>query len=437
MADESPRPSATTRRTMLKAAAGLAAAAVLPRRLRAASLDDDGPVADGRRVVVIGAGAFGGWTALALQRRGAHVTLVDAWGAGHSRASSGDETRVIRAVYNGDATYIDMVLRAWSHWHAAESRWQRRVFMRTGALWMYEGADTEATSSAPLLAARGVTLDRLTPDEVARQWPQIRPDGLRVAHYEPDAGYLLARASCELVRDEFVRLGGTWRLAQARPGAVTSGRLSHVELTTDTGTAERLEADAFVFACGPWLGPLFPDVVGRGILPTRQDVVYVGLAAGDSRFDDTRFPVWINYGSRLLYGIPGNERRGFKVADDTPGIPFDPTRGDRRVSPSAVALARGLLARRFPALADAPIVETRVCQYEMSPIGDFLMDRHPGASNTWLLGGGSGHGFKMGPAVGETMAQQVLDGDAPAAKFSYAAFAAAKAKVGAGQRKHS
>lgn len=429
--------SAPSRRTILKAAVGLAATAMLPRRVRASARSDERPAAKRPRVVVIGAGAFGGWTALSLQRRGAQVTLVDAWGAGHSRASSGDETRVIRAVYNGDATYIDMVQRAWSHWHAAEERWQRQVFTPTGAVWMYEGADTEATSSAPLLAARGVTLERLTPDEVGKRWPQIRPDGLRSAYYEPGAGYLLARASCELVRDEFVRLGGAWRLAQAKPAAIRDGRLSGVELGTDSGTIERLEADAYVFACGPWLGGLFPEAVGRGVLPTRQDVVYVGLAAGDSRFDDSRFPVWVNYGSRLMYGIPGNERRGFKVADDTPGVPFDPTRGDRRVTPAAIALARGILARRFPALADAPIVETRVCQYEMSPIGDFLMDRHPGASNTWLLGGGSGHGFKMGPAVGETMANQVLDGEAPAAKFSYAAFAAARAKVGAGPRKHS
>jgi len=60
----------------------------------------------GPRIIVVGAGAFGGWTALSLLRGGARVTLIDAWGAGHSRSSSGDETRLIRTMYDGDRVYI-------------------------------------------------------------------------------------------------------------------------------------------------------------------------------------------------------------------------------------------------------------------------------------------------------------------------------------------
>lgn len=438
MSDSPPRGPSASRRSLLRAAAGLAVASVLPR----ASAPLPSPARrrlrrDGPRLVVIGAGAFGGWTALSLLRRGAQVTLVDAWGAGHSRASSGDETRVIRAIYNGQATYTDMVLRAWAGWHAAEERWGRRVFQRTGALWMFEGTDAAASTSAPLLAARSVALERLDADEVTRRWPQIRADGIRSAWYEPDAGYLLARASCELVRDEFVRLGGTWRVATASPGGIRNGRMAEVALAAD-GVTTRLEADVFVFACGPWLGAVFPDVIGRGVRATRQDVVYFGLPSGDTRFDDARCPVWINAGSRLMYGIPGNERRGFKVADDTPGVPVDPTTLDRRVSPAALELARATLARRFPGLVGAPVAEMRVCQYEMSPSGDFLMDRHPEASNVWLLGGGSGHGFKMGPAIGDDLSTHVLDGGSPPALFSYPAFVAARERRSAAtQRKPS
>ena len=364
-----------SRRDVLRTAAGVAVAAALPGVAASAPRPTR---RDGPRLVVIGAGAFGGWTALALQRRGAQVTLVDAWGAGHSRASSGDETRVIRAIYNGNATYTDMVLRAWAGWHAAEERWGRRVFVRTGALWMFEGADTEAATSAPLLAARQVALDRLSAADVATRWPQIRPDGIRSAYFEPDAGYLLARASCQLVREEFESRGGTWRIGTVSPGAGRGGRMPSITITTD-GVASSLEADAFVFACGPWLGSVFPDVIGRGVRATRQDVVYFGLPSGSRAFDDTHFPVWINVGPRLMYGIPGNERRGFKVADDTPGVPVNPSTLDRQVSAAALRLARDTVARRFPGLVGAPVSETRVCQYEMSPNGDFLMVRHPAA----------------------------------------------------------
>ncbi|MFN9350546.1 MAG: FAD-dependent oxidoreductase [Gemmatimonadota bacterium] len=441
MSNERSRETPPSRRAVLRTAAGLAASALLPRGLTA--MTTAAPPATGRarrdgpRIVVIGAGAFGGWTALSLLRRGAQVTLVDAWGAGHSRASSGDDTRVIRAIYGGNATYTDMVLRAWAGWHAAEERWGRRVFRQTGALWMFEGDDTAAATSAPLLAARDVEVERMDAGEVARRWPQIRADGIRTAWYEPGAGYLLARLACERVREEFIAMGGTWRLATATPGPIRGGRMAGVVLAED-GNATRLEADAYVFACGPWLGTLFPEAIGTGVLPTRQDVVYFGLPAGDTRYDDGRFPVWINTGARLMYGIPGNERRGFKVADDTAGSPVNPTTLDRRISPAALQLARATVARRFPGLVGAPVAETRVCQYEMSPTGDFLMDRHPEAENAWLLGGGSGHGYKMGPAIGEDLTAQLLDARSVPEAFTYRAFAAARARLtSTSTRRHS
>ena len=194
-----------------------------------------------------------------------------------------------------------------------------------------------------------------------------------------------------------------------------------------------------MFACGPWLGKLFPDAVGDGIVPTRQDVVYFGTPPGDQRYDESRFPVWLNFGARLLYGIPGNDRRGFKVADDSAGEPVDPTTLNRMVSAKAMRIARALLARRFPGLVGAAVAETRVCQYEFSPTGDFLLDRHPGAGNAWLVGGGSGHGFKMGPAIGDEVAGLVLDRTPTATQFSYAHFETgrtARRKAG-GKRAHS
>ena len=354
-------------------------------------------------VVVVGAGAFGGWSALALLRAGMRVTLVDAWGAGHSRASSGGETRVIRAVYNGVALYSEMAARAFVLWREAEQQWKQQVLFPTGALWLCESDDSYVRNSIAPVKAAGLSVDQLSPEDAARRYPQMSFRGVRTVYYEPEAGYLTARAACELVRETFVREGGTYRQAGVQPAVTGQSRLTRVALSDGS----QLEADRFVFACGPWMPQLFPDVIGRRIVATRQEVFFFGPPAGDTRFDFGQLPVWVHMGARLVYGVPGHERRGVKVADDTAGDDVDPTTMDRTPGAAGVARARAIVRERFPDLANAPLVEARVCQYEASSDGHFLVDRHPDLENAWLVGGGSGHGFKMGPALGEHVARLV------------------------------
>ncbi|MBW8873818.1 MAG: FAD-dependent oxidoreductase [Acidobacteria bacterium] len=367
-------------------------------------------------VAVIGAGAFGGWTALELCRRGARVTLLDAWGPGHSRSSSGGETRIIRGVYGPDKVYVDWTARALPLWREAESRWGLPLYRRTGCLWMCGDDDAYVRTSLPHLADAGLAIAGLSPREARRRFPQIDFAGVASVFYEEEAGYLLARRACQAVAAGVAAEGGEVRLAAAAPGPIAHGRLERLEL----GRGFTLAADLYVFACGPWLGGLFPEVIGeRRILSTRQEVFYFGPPAGDPRFEEGACPVWIDLsGERIYYGIPGNEHRGFKVADDTRGEPLDPTTAERTVTPSLLDAARSAMARRFPALAGAPLVETRVCQYENTPDGHLLFDRHPHAANVWLLGGGSGHGFKLGPAVGEYAAETILGDRAPLPLFA-------------------
>jgi glycine/D-amino acid oxidase-like deaminating enzyme len=184
----------------------------------------------------------------------------------------------------------------------------------------------------------------------------------------------------------------------------------------------QLKADYFVFACGPWLGKLFPEAIGDLVLPTKQDIFFFGTPAGDDRFSDAHLPVWGDHRGRFRYGIPGSGRRGFKIADDTRGPAFDPTDGERVVNPETLKDIREYVGFRFPALKDAPLVETRVCQYEQTPDGHFIIDRHPGSDNVWIVGGGSGHGFKHGPAVGEMVAELVLKEREPDGYFCFRRF---------------
>jgi glycine/D-amino acid oxidase-like deaminating enzyme len=365
-------------------------------------------------IAVVGAGAFGGWTALWLRRRGCRVTLLDAWGPGNSRASSGGESRVIRGVYGPDRIYVDWVVRSLAVWRESEARWGIRLYHPTGVLWMFSGSDAYARAAIPLLADAGLRVDELALDEARRRFPQIDFQGVRSAFFEETAGWLAARRACRAVAAALAAEGGEVRQAAALPGAIRGGRMEPLALADGTALA----ADAYVFACGPWLGGLFPEVIGGAVLPTRQEVFFFGTPAGDPRFHAGAMPVWLELGEHGFYGIPGNDHRGFKMADDTRGAPIDPTFGDRTPTPALIEKARRYLALRFPALAGEPLVESRVCQYENSPDGDFLIDRHPEAGNVWLVGGGSGHGFKLGPAVGEHAAGLVLGEGTPLPRFS-------------------
>ena len=350
------------------------------------------------RVVVIGAGAFGSWTAFHLRRLGADVTLIDSWGPGNTRSSSGGETRVIRAIYGPDRVYVEMVKRAYELWELLDPS----LYVDTGALWMHRGDDAYVRSSLPILHELGFPVDQLTIADAAKRYPQINFGGVKSIYLERRAGALSARRACVAVRDAFTHIGGTYRTAQARP------MVNDRALTLGDGS--KLEADHFVFACGPWLGKLFPDVIGDAVRPTRQEVFYFGTPPGSERYQPPHLPIWIDFGERIIYGIPDVHGRGFKVADDTRGEPVDPTTLERRASDAGLNRARHLLAERFPEMAKAPLLASEVCQYENSPDGDLIIDRHPNANNVWLAGGGSGHGFKLSPAVGEIAAARILTG---------------------------
>lgn len=379
----------------------------------------------GRHVVVVGAGAFGGWTAWWLARRGARVTVVDAWGPGNMRASSGGETRVIRGSYGDRAIYTKMAARALALWRDREREWGTPLYTRTGALWMFGKDDGFAKASVPLMSDAGFPAERPSIEEARKRWPQISFEGISSTLFEPEAGYLLARRSCAAVLERARSLGVEYRMAAVRPPEPAKP-LERISLEGGGSIA----ADAFVFACGPWLGRLFPDAIGDRVRATRQEVFYFGPLAGDTRFEEPSMPVWVDYRDRLMYGIPGNAFRGFKVADDTAGAAFDPTDGDRRASPKAIEDARAFLRVRFPALANAPLLGAEVCQYELTPDSHFIVDRHPAAENVWIAGGGSGHGFKMGPAIGEMIADLVLGNGEPDPQLRLSRFKKAPAAAG-------
>ena len=366
---------------------------------------------------MIGAGAFGAWTAHHLAAAGAHVTLVDAYGPGNSRSSSGDESRILRCGYGPDAIYSSMARRSRELWRALDARQGSGLplWHPCGVLWLAPAGDAYTTATLATLRHGHYAVDVLDQTALRARYPHLSTDGVVLALIEPDAGVLMARRSIQTLAAELGRTGVRIRRGRALQ-PTTPGRVQAVRLTDGT----ELPGARFVFACGAWLPAVFPELLGPRITPTRQVVMYFGTVSGDERFTATHTPAWVDF-TAGVYGIPDVEGRGFKVGIDTHGTRFDPDTGDRTIDGESVDAARAWLQRRFPAMADAPLVESRVCQYENTSNGDFVIDRHPGLDNVWLCGGGSGHGFKHGPAVGEFTAERVLKGDATHPRFALAA----------------
>jgi sarcosine oxidase len=367
-------------------------------------------------VAVIGAGVFGAWTAHHLRQAGQRVVLLDAYGPANSRASSGGESRIIRMGYGADEIYTRSAMRSLDLWQQFCQRTGQTLFHQTGVLWTAAEGDAYAENTRRTLARCGAHFELLSPAELKSRYPQMDFAAATWGIYEPESGALMARRAVEAVVADTVRHGVEFlRAAVAAPHG--TGTLAAI--STESG--DTMQAGAFVFACGPWLPKVFPDLLARRIAPTRQEAFFFGTPPGDARFAPPAMPVWIDFSDpRGPYGFPDLENRGVKIALDQHGPRIDPDTADRVPSAAGLAAARDFLGQRLPALRNAPLVEARVCQYENTSNGDFLIDRHLDFTNVWLVGGGSGHGFKHGPAVGEYAAAHILHGEAVDPRYSLA-----------------
>lgn len=368
------------------------------------------------RVAVIGAGVFGSWTAYHLLDAGCDVVLIDAFGPAHSRASSGGESRLIRAAYGRDAIYTRMARDSLPQWRELNAMAGLPIFHPSGVLFFFATEEPYFRDTIAVHEEVGLPLEVLGRSEMARRFPMIDFDGVEIGLFEPGFGALMGRRAVLTLVDRFIRAGGSYLADSAL--APSGDRLSEIRLSS----GERLEADQFVFALGPWMPEIFPDVIGDKILPTRQEVFFFfAPPQGDGRFSPQAMPCWVDFNDGdMFYGFPDLEARGLKFAHDLHGPIVDPNTQDRRATDSVLAEIIAFRDRRFPLLRGAPLTESRVCQYENSSNGDFLIDFHPRWANALLVGAGSGHGFKHGPEVGRYAAERLLGTRTPEPRFSLA-----------------
>ena len=398
-----------TRRSMI---GGMTAGALAPAVLRAAK---PGSAA---RVAVIGAGVFGAWTAHHLQRAGHRVTLIDAFGPANARASSGGESRMTRGGYGKDAIYTRMAFDSLPQWKELSAAAGLPIFIPHGVLFFSGRFDDYFRDSIAVHRRLNLPIEQLGRSELRRRFPMIDFAGVEAGLFEPGFGSLMARRSVQTLVQRFVRDGGRYVHGAALPlGGGTASTLDAVRL----GPGERIAAGRFVFALGPWLPKMFPDLLGSRIFATRQEVFFFAPPPGDRRFLPAAMPGWADFNQGdIFYGMPDLEGRGVKFAHDKHGARVDPDTQDRRPTAAALAEVVAFRDRRFPLLRNAPLTEARVCQYENSSNGDFLVDFHPRLRNVLLVGGGSGHGFKHGPEVGRYAAARLFGLGTPEPRFSLA-----------------
>lgn len=406
-------------------------------------------------VVVIGAGAWGGWTAYHLRERGAKVTLIDAYGPGNSRSTSGDETRGVRSSY-GDRAVGDL----WTPWaRAAIERWtlfekewgpvfKTKFFHQTGDVIMRTADEPFLKKTLELWKANNVPHEVINGDEARKRWPVIDARDITIAITEPDAGVVRARASTQAVAAIGQQMGVKLMISRVRLGEIRNGQLQGVIL--EDGSVVR--GDAYVFACGPWLRKLFPFMENRMRVPLGY-VCYFGVPVADTRFTYPNLPSF-NFPGVTGWPVLPVDSRGFRVRGaiappaapgtnaappvagappatagatttagaagaatpprtTTPAAPVDPAQQDpdtssRWATQDRIDGSRRFLAARFPILANAPLLETRACHYESSVNSNFIIDHVPDTNNAWIAGVGQAEGFKFGPVVGEYVAQRVL-----------------------------
>lgn len=414
-------------------------------------------------VVVVGAGAWGSWTAYHLRSRGVRVTHIDQYGAGNSRATSGDESRGVRSSYGDRST-----VAVWSKWaRAAIKRWEEfdaewapqfrtKFYYSTGDVIMRAADEPFLKLTREQWDKDGVKYELIDGDEVRKRWPAINADDTTIALFEPDAGVVRARATTQAIAAIGRKYGVDYKMARVRPGPTVNGKMDGVVL--DDGTVVR--GDQYVFCCGPWLRKMFPQLMETRMSVPLGYVMYYGTPPGDHRFTYPHLPSF-NFPGVTGWAVLPHDSRGFRVRGSlaapkpaaTPGgdapvvaantprpatttdvAQSDPDLSTRWANQDRLDGTRRFVERRFPLLGVAPLLETRSCHYESSVNRDFIIDHIPDVSNAWIAGVGQAEGFKFSPVVGEYIAQRVMgiDGD-PALMTAFKMPTEEYAKPGGGE----
>lgn len=350
-------------------------------------------------VAIVGAGVFGGWTALCLREMGLSVILIDQYGPGNSKSSSGGEVRGMRATYGDQEHYSRWAMTAMELWKTREAEFGTKLFYQCGGLLVNREWTRQITNTRAIFDKLKIPYEIVNHEDLVKRWPQMTTETAEFfGFYAPFGGVLKAHDACVAVARALEKKGGKFVLAKAAPGQRAGARLQTVTLSTGQTVS------AGTFAAGPWLLTMFPEVLTNKLMVAKRGYYMVGLPPGDFRFSYPNLP---NTG----VGVLSVDGLGLAILMGSGNKPVDPDTHDRVPTPEDKAAIKQILTTRFPDLKDQPILNAHVCQSDNTVDGNYIIDRHRGLENAWLVGGGSYHGFKMGRVAGDYIASRIVGRD--------------------------
>ena len=359
------------------------------------------------KINVIGSGIWGACTAYFLQKEGADVELYDMWGPGNARSGSGGASRIIRLSYGNDKIYTELTNKSFKFWENLSNKSERELYNENGMLWMVSQSDSSyITNSAKHIESCGHSLEEISIDKIKKIYPNINFEDINQVFFEKKAGALMASRCCKNVVREYQNNGGKINIGEVK---INEEELDKNNSITYNGKS--LNGDYFIIACGPWNRKILPKFLEKITYTSRQEVYYFSVPNSSAKdYNLQNMPCWLDLNSNnpSYYGIPFHLNKGFKIAYDERSTLFDPDTSDRIPKPELVKRVKEYCYKRFPKLSGLPISETRVCQYENSLDGDFIINRHDENEKIIVLSGSSGHGFKMGPGIGKMVSDIIL-----------------------------
>ncbi len=360
-------------------------------------------------VVVVGAGIFGVASALALRARGHRVSIVDPGPVPHALAESTDISKIARLDYGADETYTTLMERSLEAFRRYNGRLPRPLFHETGVLFVSRSPMAPGSFEYEcfhMLTRRGHQLERLEATEIRRRFPAWQGQYVD-GYFNAQGGYVESSKFVAALLDEAVAAGVQLMVGEKIARIENEhGRVTGVV----SASGQTLRADQVVIATGAWTTDLLPEL--SGALRSMGQPVFHLRPENPELFRPEVFPVFGADISRTgYYGFPINQDGVVKIANHGIGRAMHPESSERQVTPDEERSLRGFLAETFPSLSNAPIVYTRVCVYGDSRDEHFWISRHPDIEGLVVAAGGSGHGFKFGPVIGDLVADALFGVD--------------------------
>jgi sarcosine oxidase len=361
---------------------------------------------------------MGAAAACELARDGAKVALIDQSAVPNPRAASVDHSKVFRYAYP-EAFYVNLAIDALTRWRELESKTGAHVLTATGALLLGRREPSFELDCYEAMRSVEVETEKLDSREATARFPQFNGNAFDYAIYDSSGAILHAETAVRALIDT---VRSRVKIIEGERVAEVASKASRVMIATDQGN--ELECECAMISSGPWSRKLLP-VLERELTTTRQEIVYFEPARqqGGMAFAAPRFPIFLELETGF-YGFPIHRLGAMKIANHHKGSVVDPDGPEKPVDEQFIGRCRDFFSEFIPNLADARVVETRVCIYNNTRDDDFIIDWHPELDRVLIVTGFSGHGFKFGPTIGRIAADLILNGSTPfdIDRFSFARF---------------